>query len=486
MAHEPEASIRSQAGPRRPNNGAGVVAPLLQPPALRGATLAFNAQASKSPVAEPMKEASGAKKAAVIAETAHKFNSQYHGDAGNGSRNLEQRGTSPQRLVTVTERIRQLNNQEPQPTVQTASKVKSPTPPESPANSQRIAALAAVGRSASRNPRIPPGNVSKRETDAQAEALDASVKATSIQPQNAHATPTELSKLYSSREYIQPTFEDNERVPPLPPRLSDEHYKRQSPVDSLSRYDYKESTTPTRYRTVGLDRTVPPAQFLSPHPSRTSLRPQHSGISESSLADAITASSIASSRSPSPSRANPPPPPPQRGSRSRLHPNNKKTSRTPSPPKGMKQTMRANARPDDESQRLNKHYHKHRDGGRKKKWRDQVIERERKRYEGVWAANKGLLIEPQQYPNITRAALQGMVLNIVVRDIWSRSRLPALLLEQIWDLVNQRSDGMLKREEFVIGMWLIDQSLKGRKLPAKVSESMWASVQQVPGLQLHY
>lgn len=33
------------------------------------------------------------------------------------------------------------------------------------------------------------------------------------------------------------------------------------------------------------------------------------------------------------------------------------------------------------------------------------------------------------------------------------------------DLVDQNRKGKLTRDEFVVGMWLIDQSLRGRKLP---------------------
>ena len=138
--------------------------------------------------------------------------------------------------------------------------------------------------------------------------------------------------------------------------------------------------------------------------------------------------------------------------------------------------MRAESKSDDEAERIKKynrrriiqtHPNKHREGYRKR-WRDQVTDRERKRYEGVWAANKGLLIVGETQSAGSVASEQDMVLNLVVRDIWSRSRLHFSILEQIWNLVSQKAVGMLSREEFVVGMWLIDQSLKGRKLPVKV------------------
>jgi hypothetical protein len=77
-----------------------------------------------------------------------------------------------------------------------------------------------------------------------------------------------------------------------------------------------------------------------------------------------------------------------------------------------------------------------------------------------------------------------MVLNIVVRDIWSRSCLPSSILEQIWNLVDRQKIGLLTREEFIVGMWLIDQQLKGHKLPVKVPDSVWDSVRGVPGIRI--
>lgn len=133
---------------------------------------------------------------------------------------------------------------------------------------------------------------------------------------------------------------------------------------------------------------------------------------------------------------------------------------------------------------LHKHPHKHKEGDRKR-WRREVTEKERKRYEGVWASNKGLLIPPDPDgtgpwpPNAS-----DMVLNLVVREIWSRSRLPEAILEQVWDLVDHQHIGLLVREEFVVGMWLIDQFLKGHKLPVKVRDSVWDSVRHIAGIKL--
>lgn len=72
------------------------------------------------------------------------------------------------------------------------------------------------------------------------------------------------------------------------------------------------------------------------------------------------------------------------------------------------------------------------------------------------------------------------VVNIVVRDIWSRSRLSNASLAEIYDLVNVKEPkDMLDREEFVVGLWLIDQALRGRKPPSRVDEDVWACVRKV-------
>ena len=136
---------------------------------------------------------------------------------------------------------------------------------------------------------------------------------------------------------------------------------------------------------------------------------------------------------------------------------------------------------------LRKHPNMHHEGARKR-WRDSLTASERKRYEGVWAANKGLLHEFESISPANAATRQTagdtlpdeMVLNIVVRDIWERSRLPKDALEEVWDLVTE-GDKMsyLNREQFVVGLWLVDLRLKGRKLPVRVSPSAWASVRHM-------
>jgi Cytoskeletal-regulatory complex EF hand len=161
----------------------------------------------------------------------------------------------------------------------------------------------------------------------------------------------------------------------------------------------------------------------------------------------------------------------------------------------MRQTLRKHSpkgADDDDPKRgrkhiLRKHPNMHHEGDRKR-WRDKISERERKRYEGVWAANRGLLHQHETadltHQRSKGAASEELVLNVVVRDIWERSRLPRDVLEEIWDLVTEEESRSLNREEFVVGMWLIDQRLKGRKLPVKVSPSVWSSVRHTKGVKI--
>lgn len=140
--------------------------------------------------------------------------------------------------------------------------------------------------------------------------------------------------------------------------------------------------------------------------------------------------------------------------------------------------------------------HAHNEGARRR-WRDEITPRQRRRYEAVWASNRGLFLRPNfafEHPDnfvplpppdellsqvdLSRA-WEGpeaeLVVNIVVRDIWSRSRLPVDELAEVWELVDRRGIGALDKQEFVVGMWLIDQRLRGRKIPTVVGEGVWES-----------
>lgn len=135
--------------------------------------------------------------------------------------------------------------------------------------------------------------------------------------------------------------------------------------------------------------------------------------------------------------------------------------------------------------------HAHHEGSRRR-WRDEITPRERRRYEAVWASNRGLFLRPgwglrlddddDRSPDAILDAGRArdgpeseLVANVVVRDIWSRSRLPRDELAEVWDLVDRGRRGALDKDEFVVGMWLIDQRLRGRKIPARVGRSVWES-----------
>ena len=165
----------------------------------------------------------------------------------------------------------------------------------------------------------------------------------------------------------------------------------------------------------------------------------------------------------------------------------------------LRQTMRqAPGKEEEAKPKQHKHLrrkkHTHHEGSRRR-WREEITERERKRYEAVWASNRGLLLGSpgttpvSGYGSDTSGGSSGgdarraagavdpgqLVCNVVVRDIWSRSRLPVDELAEVWDLVDPDGRRALDRTSFVVGMWLIDQRLRGRKIPQKVSDSVWSS-----------
>lgn len=223
------------------------------------------------------------------------------------------------------------------------------------------------------------------------------------------------------------------------------------------------------------------------HESVLDPRNRQPQLTAKSLANAIVASSLASSRASSPGKPAPPLSRHQSKAESIVRRNSSQEgvqSRTPSPGRVMRHTMRETPKPDKEESHkkssfniLNRHPNKHHEGDRKR-WQAEITEKERKRYEGVWATNRGLLV-PSELPDSS-----STVLDLVVRDIWSRSRLPDEVLAEVWDLVNISHVRRLSKEEFVVGMWLIDQKLKGRKLPMKVSESVWYSVRRLSGIKV--
>lgn len=282
-----------------------------------------------------------------------------------------------------------------------------------------------------------------------------------------------------------------------------------------------------RQRSVSRSRKPSPSKLSK---SGYPLRDLRTGLTTSSLADAMVASSLASSRAPSPAKtpaAPPPPPRRRRHSRSRsLVTSRARSSFPPSFQSGperqpglpastssnqespattthfLRSTLRhkpaSSSSDEDPGHRgrrhlVRKHPHKHHEGSRQR-WRPTLTATERRRYEGVWAANRGLW---------TPAGHKQRVCNLVVRDLWGRSGLGGVILGEIWDLVSGNDDKLdekwgnysdgqeggerqrsLGKKEFVVGLWLVDQSLKGRKLPARVSNDVWESTRGVEGVKV--
>lgn len=141
---------------------------------------------------------------------------------------------------------------------------------------------------------------------------------------------------------------------------------------------------------------------------------------------------------------------------------------------------------------------------------------ERKRYDGVFVTNKGsyisrdLKLMNSYNSNSNNNEETGRFVNsysspfdriqsLVVREIWRRSKLNFDTLTKIWYLVlsdrkyrwllsfeddsdyigtdvEEFDDGTLTRDEFIVGMWIIDQCLYGRKLPKVIPKEVWESV----------
>ncbi|KAF8249680.1 hypothetical protein K440DRAFT_660136 [Wilcoxina mikolae CBS 423.85] len=201
---------------------------------------------------------------------------------------------------------------------------------------------------------------------------------------------------------------------------------------------------------------------ISRKSSLTSLVPTRTG-------DSTIAASLAPSRTHTPGPRKPPivPPPPSRRRRSlpvlpkatlkeTLRPPPKKQRPpSPKPPRGRVPLPRRSS---------------HHAEALKHKWRWHITPKERRRYEGLWAANKGILLPPQEKDD---------VVNVVVRDIWRRSRLDFRTLAEIWELVDRGAKGRLSREEFLVGTWLVDMALRGGKVPVKVEDSVWEGVRSI-------
>ncbi|KAL8360728.1 hypothetical protein RB601_007073 [Gaeumannomyces tritici] len=271
---------------------------------------------------------------------------------------------------------------------------------------------------------------------------------------------------------------------------------RSGPAPSSPAQDRAEPGVVGRLR----PKTPPPPQSSTPGQRQVAAAATHTrvgnhhgpGLALDSLTNAIVASNLASARrqqASEESRAPPPIPVPRRKQRNDLQPPDLSRSYSKSPPKrsGMLQTLRSppSKSDDEESRRNHERYrkrsslgkkHMHHEGSRRR-WRDQLTAAERRRYAALWASNRGLLLAaPQQGSSDGSGPGQDSVTNVVVRDLWGRSRLPFDELAEVWDLVDLGRRGMLSKEEFVVGTWLVDQRLRGRKIPTRVSQSVWDSV----------
>ncbi|KAH8894867.1 hypothetical protein GQ53DRAFT_744284 [Thozetella sp. PMI_491] len=322
--------------------------------------------------------------------------------------------------------------------------------------------------------------------------------------------PTSRDSISSDDTFVSASSTQSPR-PSSPVRAHDQ------PAPDTQRPRPSASQAPLKPPILNRASSISATSSNSPHriyrSSTASLSPNTSGIlALESLTSAMMASNLAASRSAAntPSRNSPVPPPPRRQNRhSPLHASN--TGGSPNRNKGgaggtkspgrMLQTLRApTSLSDDEDARRRadryrkKHLtgskkHAHHEGSRRR-WRDEVTAKERRRYEAVWASNRGLFLDRAQLeafrlqhgaPRLEDQGLapEELVVNVVVRDIWSRSRLPVDELAEVWDLVDRSRIGALSKHEFVVGMWLIDQRLRGRKIPASVGSSVWESARDM-------
>ena len=337
--------------------------------------------------------------------------------------------------------------------------------------------------------------------------------------------PTQTPKRPAPPSVPQPPVPRSGRdsLPIVAPRKTDALF---SPVPPNT--PPRQPTTRSTTSSVPLPVTVKP---LSRNPTGASCTPPFpTTTNTSTLNHAILASSLASSRiSPIPPAQPtlnlpslqrrpkkkpvvPPPPPPLR--RRRSEPSiGARIGAMGGGGGGIRTTMRAPApppkpKPPVTAPRIlstHKHKHKHSASLHPLHLSDTIIsEKERKRYEGVWAANCGYLMETlahllsqprppppppqqqqrqqQQQQQYTRDVMLSEGIHpLVAKDIWARSRLPQDSLSGIWKLVDRGAKGWLCREEFVIGMWLIDRCLHGKKLPMGdfLADAVWASVRRL-------
>ncbi|MCJ1247403.1 Increased rDNA silencing protein [Trapelia coarctata] len=398
------------------------------------------------------------------------------------------------RTLNETAKLHNNNNVESRPALPKEVPIRRPASASAVTQTQVTRALATASKMA---PKPPPPRGIRRPTYIRVPS-----KEDDEDPSPSPRDTSSTSSYTSARDVLSRTntLNQSQTLPPKPPKpLS---------TPSLTPKSAQPAKTPSPPPNKPLIPRRASARPYTSVPAPSRLSPQ---LTADSLATAMVASSLASSlassRATSPSKQIPPLL--RRHSRpySLFLPGHQHfPSRTPSPTKttGMRHTLRKEISSDSEEKEerdrkrhhhiLKKHPNKHAEGDRKR-WRDSITERERKRYEGVWAANKGLLLSRPLVNNASSSSLTltatrpepnilDCVHALIVKDLWCRSQLSLSTLAEIWELVDGLQEGRLRREEFVVGLWLVDQCLKGRKLPVRVGESVWESVRGLRGVRL--
>ncbi|TRX94819.1 hypothetical protein FHL15_004280 [Xylaria flabelliformis] len=214
----------------------------------------------------------------------------------------------------------------------------------------------------------------------------------------------------------------------------------------------------------------------APPLSRPLMLKSSSNLPLDSLTNAIVAGSLASARA---TPAKPPTPPPRKQT-----PHMRQTLRAPrtkSDEEVNGTTTRYKKKPLGKLSSRKKHAHHE---GSRRRWREVITARERQRYEGLWASNRGLLLDD---PGALTHSLQNtdtsqLVANVVVRDIWARSRLPFDELAEVWDLVDTqgrdkfyqhyvedtRHDTQYKLRSTVTDYWSLNRDTPSLAIPHQV------------------
>lgn len=78
-----------------------------------------------------------------------------------------------------------------------------------------------------------------------------------------------------------------------------------------------------------------------------------------------------------------------------------------------------------------------------------------------------------------RTAVNGILAGVQARDIFLKAKLPLVILEKIWNLVDQDQNGQLSRSEFIVAMHLIQSFLNKSMtiLPTVLPDQAWAAAE---------